>query len=153
MAPHHAPGCTATSWPTRHALVLALLSCFAAPPAFAADTLYDSLGGQAGIERISGNAVALYLTDPRLRADFDNINPDRLRSRIASFLCRLTQGPCTYPGRSMADAHAGLPITEAKFNATAEGMQLAMKQAGVPYWTQNRLMALLAPMHRDIVNR
>jgi hypothetical protein len=26
-----------------------------------------------------------------------------------------------------------------------------MQQAGIPYWTQNQLMALLAPMQRDVV--
>ena len=118
-----------------------------------ADTLYDRLGGQAGIAAIAANAVALYTTDPRIAADFDNINPDRLRARLADQLCQLAGGPCVYRGRSMAASHAGLATTQAKFNAVAEDLQTAMQQAGVPYWTQNRLMALLAPMQRDIVNR
>lgn len=134
--------------------VLLLAALAAAPsPARASDTLYDSLGGQPGVERITRNAVALYLTDPRLKDDFDNISPDRIRTRLAEYICQLAGGPCTYRGRSMKQAHAGLQVTEAKFNAVAEGMQAAMAQAGIPYWTQNRLMALLAPIHRDIVNR
>lgn len=132
-------------------LTACLLAGLAAPPARAADTLYDSLGGQPGVEQIARNAVAIYLTDPRIREDFDNINPNRIRTRLAEQICQLSGGPCTYHGRSMKDAHAGLQLTDAKFNAVAEGMQVAMKQVGVPYWTQNRLMALLAPMHRDIV--
>lgn len=136
----------------RLGLLLATLALAPTLPAHAADTLYDSLGGQPGVERIARNAVAIYLTDPRIREDFDNINPDRIRTRLAEQICQLAAGPCTYHGRSMRDAHAGLEVTEAKFNAVAEGMQTAMRQAGIPYWTQNRLMALLAPMHRDIVN-
>ncbi len=66
---------------------------------------------------------------------------------------QLADGPCTYRGRPMLAAHAGLETTQAKFNAVAEGMQAAMAQAGVPYWTQNRMMARLAPLQRDIVNR
>lgn len=136
-----------------HLALLMLLAIAPPVPARAADTLYDRLGGQAGIAMISSNAVALYMTDTRIKADFDNINPDRLRSRLADLLCQLAGGPCTYLGRSMAASHAGLDITQAKFNAVAEGMQTAMEQAGVSYWTQNRMMALLAPMQRDIVNR
>lgn len=136
---------------TRRVLLLAALAWPAC--AQASGSLYDRLGGEAGIDRIASNAVAIYLTDPRIKDEFDNINPDRLRSRLASLLCQLADGPCVYKGRPMAQAHAGLAITEGKFNAVAEGMQVAMRQAGVPYWTQNRLMALLAPMHRDIVNR
>lgn len=135
------------------AVLLATLAFVPDMPAWAADTLYESLGGQPGVEQIARNAVTLYRTDPRIKDDFDNINPDRIRIRLAEQICQLTGGPCIYHGRSMKEAHAGLETTEAKFNAVAEGMQTAMAQAGVPYWTQNRLMALLAPLHRDIVNR
>ena len=53
----------------------------------------------------------------------------------------------------MAAAHQGLDLSRAKFNAVAEDLQTAMRQIGIPYWTQNRLMALLAPMQRDIVTK
>ena len=139
--------------PLRQTLLAAAVMVAAAVPARAAETLYDRLGGQPGIALIARNAVTIYTTDPRISADFDNINQDRLRSRLADYLCQLADGPCTYRGRPMLAAHAGLETTQAKFNAVAEGMQTAMEQAGVPYWTQNRMMARLAPLQRDIVNR
>ena len=139
--------------PVRDALLLLLVLAAPVLPAAAADTLYDQLGGQPGVARIVRNAVELYMTDDRIKADFDNINLDRLRSRLTDQICHLAGGPCVYRGRSMAASHAGLDATQAKFNAVAEDMQTAMEQAGVPYWTQNRLMALLAPMQRDIVTR
>ncbi len=117
------------------------------------DTLYQRLGGQPGVARIVAGAVALWVADDRVKADFDNINLDRLRSRLADQICELAKGPCVYHGRSMAASHAGLDLNRAKFNAVAEDLQTAMGQAGVPYWTQNRLMALLAPMQRDVVTR
>jgi len=134
------------------AVLPALLLATMGLPA-AADTLYDRLGGQPGIATIVGKAVDLCLADDRIKADFDNINPDRLRSRLVDQICQLAGGPCRYRGRSMAASHRGLDVTQAKFNAVAEDLQTAMAQAGVPYWTQNRLMALLAPMQRDIVTR
>ena len=136
----------------RQALLLAVFMAAAAVPG-RADTLYDSLGGQAGVAAIARDTVALIMADDRIKADFDNINLDRLRSRLRDQICQLAGGPCIYRGRSMAASHAGLQTTQAKFNAVAEDLQAAMDQAGVPYWTQNRLMALLAPMQRDIVNR
>ena len=51
----------------------------------------------------------------------------------------------------MKDAHADLKITRADFNALVEVLQQAMREAGIPSATQNRLLALLAPMHREIV--
>ena len=135
------------------ALPAALLGLACSSPARADSTLYTKLGERTGIERIVNGAVALYMTDPRLKDDFDNINPDWLKARLTSFVCQLAGGPCIYKGRSMAASHKGLHLNQAKFNAVAEDLQAAMEQAGIPYWTQNRLMALLAPMQRDIVTR
>jgi hemoglobin len=122
-------------------------------PALADDTLYDRLGGRGGITRFVDIAYTIILADDRIKADFDNINPDHIKPRVADFICKLAGGPCIYKGRSMAAAHEGLGLTRAKFNALAEDLQAGMQQAGVPYWTQNRLMALLAPMQRDIVTQ
>ncbi len=133
--------------------VLPILGLCALAPRPAAATLFDDLGGAAGMERIVDGAVASFLTDPRTRDDFDNINPDRLRARLHAFLCQIADGPCHYAGREMYAAHQGLELTQAKFNAVAEDLQQAMEQAGVGYWTQNRLLARLAPLQRQIVTK
>lgn len=124
-----------------------------ATPAQAEETLYQRLGGRSGIARIVDISHEIFLADDRVKADFDNINPDHIKPRLTDLICQLAGGPCVYRGRAMAAAHEGLELTRAKFNAVAEDLQAAMGQAGIPYWTQNRLMALLAPMQRDIVTR
>ena len=122
-------------------------------PARAEDSLYMRLGGQEGVVRIVAVSVALWLADDRIKADFDNINLDRLKKRLVAQFCQLTGGSCEYKGRPMKAAHAGLGLTQAKFNALAEDLQTAMERVGIPYWTQNQLMALLAPMQRDVVTK
>ena len=144
-------GCPAAP---RIVLVAMMAACACVPirPA-AATTLFADLGGTSGIDRIVDGAVTLFLSDDRIKLDFDNINPDRLRSRMKSKLCQVADGPCEYKGRTMDAAHNGLAVTQAKFNAVAEDLQTAMERAGVGYWTQNRLMARLAPLQRLIVSR
>ena len=132
---------------------LLLYTVWVGPAAFAGETLYQQLGGHAGVSRIVYESVTLFLVDDRIKADFDNINLDRLRTRLTDQICQLTGGPCVYHGRSMKAAHAGLDLNQAKFNALAEDVQTAMDNVGISYWTQNRLMALLAPMQRDVVIR
>lgn len=117
------------------------------------DTLYVELGGRAGIDRIVEGAFGLFLRDDRVRTDFEETDPVRLKTRLASQICHLAGGPCVAGSRSMAESHAALHVDRARFNAVAEDLQQAMEDVGVPYWTQNRLMALLAPMQRDIVTR
>ena len=133
--------------------VLLMLATLLPSAARAEGTLYEKLGGQPGVARIVEGAVTLFFADPRLRDDFDNIAPARLKSRLADYICQVSGGPCQYRGRSIAASHAGLHINRARFNAVAETLQTAMEEAGVPYWTQNRLLALLAPLQRDIVTQ
>jgi len=127
-----------------------LITCQAAT---AADPLFTALGGEAGIDRIASNALDLYFTDPRLAKDFDNINRSFLQPRFAAYLCRIAGGPCIYKGHTMKRSHKELAITETRFNYVVEDLEVAMDRAGVPYHVQNRFLARLAPLERDIVTR
>jgi hemoglobin len=117
------------------------------------DPLYHQLGDQPGIARITKLLLAEVVVDKRTKDDFENTNLDRLQTRLTDFLCVVAGGPCTYKGQSMRQSHASMHLTQAKFNALVEDLQSAMRQADVPFRTQNRLLARLAPMERDIVTR
>jgi hemoglobin len=45
-----------------------------------------------------------------------------------------------------------MDISKGDFNALVEVLQASMDAQGVPFATQNQLLARLAPMHREIVN-
>ena len=117
------------------------------------DTLYHDLGEQAGISKIIDFALTAWASDSRISDQFDNVRFDWFKGRLVAQFCELTGGPCKYPGRDMHAAHKGLHLDTAQFNALVEDLQSAMDQAGIPFWTQNRLLALLAPMKRQIVTR
>ena len=137
----------------RHArLVLFAAALCAAAPAARAE-LYDDLGGEAGIRSIVDHAVPRWLADPRVGPTFADTNMDRFRRLLADQFCQITDGPCHYAGRNMVAAHRGLDLTRAQFNALAEDLQDAMEESGVAYHTQNRLLAKLAPMQRDVVTQ
>ena len=65
----------------------------------------------------------------------------------------MSGGPCKYTGKDMHKVHKPLHINTLQFNALVEDLQTAMDRNHVPFRTQNRLLALLAPMKRDIVTR
>lgn len=139
----------------RRLMIAAMAALLLAPrgSARADDALYLDLGQRENIERFVGETLALAVKDPRIARDFDNINLDWLRGRITLQLCAISGGPCRYTGRDMAAAHKGLHLATLDFNALTEDLQIAMDHAGVPFRTQNRLVALLAPMYRDVVTR
>ena len=121
-------------------------------PVPADDTLFRDLGGQAGIDRIVGDFVPRLATDARLGEFFKRANQDHLRQMLGELFCRVSGGGCTYTGLSMKLAHQDIDVAKGDFNALVEVMQSAMDAQGVPFATQNRLLARLAPLHRDIVN-
>ena len=124
----------------------------AAAPA-SAGSLYDDLGGQDGIRAFVSRTIDLSFTDPRIKDTFKHSKPDYLKKMITEQFCALTGGPVKYTGADMKKAHKGLGLTTYDFNVLVEVLQQAMDESGISYQTQNRLLALLAPMHRDVVER
>ena len=135
------------------ATFIAMLGMAYATPASAAPSLYERLGGEPGVKAIVNDGIDLYMIDPRLHGYFDNINPDWLKPRFATYICAVADGPCVYRHRSMAATHKALRVDQAAFDATVEDLQQAMRQRSVPFWIQNRLLARLAPLERAIVTR
>jgi hemoglobin len=129
-------------------LAVLLAACASTAPA---PTLYQRLGGQAGIDALALDLLERSAADPRIRGDFAEADIVNLHERLVEQLCALSGGPCTYRGRDMRAAHMGLGITEADFNALVENLLDAMRARGLPVATQNELLALLAPMQREIV--
>lgn len=132
-------------------LLSGLLASVSAPPAHA--SLFDDLGGERGVQAIVDRAVTRWLADPRIAPTFADTNMTRFRRLLNEQLCAVAEGPCRYTGKDMATAHRGLDLHQAQFNALAEELQDAMEELGVAYHTQNRLIARLAPMHRDVVTQ
>ena len=137
-----------------------LLAAFAAVvccalPARAADTaLFDDLGGQAGIDKIVDASVDTYLADDRIKDKFADSNIDRLKGMLVDYFTMISGGPDEYKGsRNMRVIHKGLHLRNRDFTALVEDLQTGMDEADVPFPTQNRLLARLAPMRPEVVSR
>lgn len=134
------------------ACLLALAGC-AGTGVVPGATLYERLGGREGIEAITEAMLVRSADDPRIRDDFAEADIVHLHASLSEHLCSLTGGPCTYRGRGMKAAHAGLGITEADFNALVENLVDAMTAGGVPIGAQNELLAILAPMRGEVIRQ
>ncbi|WP_273677903.1 group I truncated hemoglobin [Erythrobacter fulvus] len=115
--------------------------------------LVRDFGGRDGIARIAGRTVDLAESDPRIAVIFESHDMVRLKRTLSEQFCYLLGAGCDYTGRDMRAAHDGMGVTKADMNALVENLQSAMREAGVPFAAQNRLLAKLAPMSRKIVER
>jgi hemoglobin len=116
------------------------------------DSLYQSLGGQPALVRLVDDFMARLLADPRMNPFFKDVDQAHVKAQLVAQFCEVSGGPCKLKGPDMKKAHAGMDITKHDFNALVEVLQDSMSAQGIPFMTQNRLLARLAPMHREIIN-
>ena len=121
------------------------------PMAAAPAGLYQALGEKPGITRLMDNFVDRVVKDPRIGSHFKDVKPAALKESLTDQICQISGGPCKYEGADMKSAHADMDINKGHFNALVEVLQSAMDAQGIPFAQQNRLLALLAPMHRDVI--
>jgi len=118
-----------------------------------AATLYDQLGGEPGITNVIDNFISIVASDGRINHFFAHANIARLKTLLVLQIGMASGGPQKYTGLDMKSAHASMKIREADFNALAEDLYLAMDRTRVPFRAQQRLMALLAAVERQIVSQ
>jgi hemoglobin len=140
------------TFPTRHWRAVLAASFLMLPPCgFAGDSLYDSMGGEPVLRSAVDRFADIVVADDRINFTFAEADLAKFKRLLFDQLCSLSGGPCRYTGRDMRTAHEKLALRDAEFNALAEDLYVALGKAGVPYRLQNKLLALLAPMRRDIV--
>ncbi|MBC8027394.1 MAG: group 1 truncated hemoglobin [Steroidobacteraceae bacterium] len=122
------------------------------PPAVApAGSLYERLGGTAKVSAFVGVTIERTVADPALNRTFDKVNLQHVKDMLVLQICSVSGGGCTYTGDTMRDVHAGHKITNAEFAGLVEVLRDAMRAQDVPLPARNELLALLAPMKRDVV--
>ncbi len=120
---------------------------------FTGTAMFEAFHGQAGIDRIVDSMLDGARADPRTAGIFVATDMVRLRRTLKEQFCYVLGGDCGYTGRSMVDAHDDLGLQPADMGALIEHLQNAMDAESIPFRTQNRFLARLAPMRRDIVTR
>src|SRR5260370_23051316 len=88
---------------------------------------------------------ALTASDPKRMATF--------KGNLVDQICQAGGGPCTYAGKSMKEAHAGMGVSTADFKALVEDLVKALDKLKVGEKEKNELLSVLGPMKSDIVEK
>jgi hemoglobin len=111
---------------------------------------FQAFGGKEGLIKIMDDFMIGLVNDPRTKPFFDNEKQTYIKAMLVEQMCELLNGGCHYPGRDMKSSHASMKVNRAAFNALVEQFQFAMDKNNVPFASQNKLLAKLAPMYREI---
>jgi hemoglobin len=121
-------------------------------------SLYERLGGKKAITAVVDEFVANVAADARINKFFaaTAADPKRMatfKGNLVDQICQASGGPCKYAGKSMKEAHAGMGISTADFNALVEDLVKALDKLKVGEKDKNDLLGVLGPMKGDIVEK
>jgi len=116
-------------------------------------SLYERIGGQEMLAKISSDTIDIVSTDQRTKRSFKDVKLKVLKESITNFLCVKTGGSCEYEGETMKNSHAEAEITTAEFELMVQVMRDVMDKHHVATREKNELLKILAPMKRDVVTK
>jgi hemoglobin len=122
--------------------------------AVAGKTLWDRLGGEAGVRKIVQQVAKEAGEDPKVnvsRGGKVEVKPDKLVDMIVSFISSQTGGPLKYTGKPLKEAHKGMQITDAEFDALMGHIEKALRDNKVPAKDADEFMKNVRSTRADVV--
>ncbi|SMH45819.1 group 1 truncated hemoglobin [Maritimibacter sp. HL-12] len=120
-------------------------------------SLYERLGGATGIRRIVDGAVAAHMENPLIGHRFQPYanQPERveeIKRHTCDFFAAGSGGPADYKGRSMTEAHRGMAIDGAEYNAASDDILNAMKALNYDAETRAEVGEILRSLKPEITH-
>jgi hemoglobin len=121
-------------------------------------SLYDRLGGVYAIATVVDDFIDRIMIDPALNSNplvdeaHHRVGKPGFKYLVTEMVGWATGGPQKYTGRSMADSHANLKITEAEWIAFCKDFQDTLDKFSVPAKEQEELFAIVQSTKSDIVS-
>lgn len=113
---------------------------------------FKAFGEKPGLVKLVDDLMENLLQNEKTRLFFEKSDRTHIKAMLVDQFCAELGGPCTYTGQNMKKAHKGHEINTAQFYSLVESLQLAMNKNKIPQRAQNKLLAILAPMHKEIIN-
>src|SRR5262245_16636934 len=131
-------------------LACALTDC----PAGAKPKLYDRLGGAKAVAKVVDDFIANVVADPRIKPAHKKHfmgDTSALKKKLIDQVGEATGGPQKYTGKNMKDAHKGMGISNADFDALLDDLRKALNDNKAAAADRDELLAMLEKMRRDVV--
>ena len=122
-----------------------------------ARSLYERLGGAYSISVVVDDFIDRIMSDSRLNANprvdeaHHRVSPQGFKYYVTEQVCWAAGGPQTYSGRSMADLHRDLLISNSEWDAFMDDFDQTLTKFDVPERERGELVAIIESTKSDIV--
>jgi hemoglobin len=96
-----------------------------------APTLFERIGGEAGVAALVQAFYERVLADPELRPFFADTPMERLRTMQRAFFSAALDGPVVYDGRALAAAHHGRGIRPPHLRRFVDHLLATLRSQGI----------------------
>lgn len=123
----------------------------------AVSSLWDRLGGSTNVEKVVNEFLATAGNDPKVnvtrggKIKITEADRAHLKIQVIAFISAASGGPIKYTGKAMKDAHKGMGITDAEFDAAAGHMRKALEKYGAKPADADALLNAVGGTRKDIV--
>lgn len=116
-------------------------------------SLFDRLGGTAGIDKIVDTATAAHLANPTIKTRFLNARDiDRAKRMAKEFFAHgASGGAFPYSGKDMVEAHKGMNINEQEYLAATDDILDALAKHDIAEDTRNDVLGILYSLKGMII--
>lgn len=133
-------------------------------------TLYDRLGGEAGIAAIVDDFLRRVMEDPRVNWTRHGVssrswlrskkapawsstpeNVAQLKKHFVQFISLAAGGPVKYEGQPLAPSHESMQIKKVEFDATIGDLKATLDKLGIAPEVQKDLVAIMESTRPQIV--
>lgn len=121
-------------------------------------SLFENLGGTAGITAIVDDVVEAHMNNPAISARFlpYKDQPERLaviKKHTVDFFSAGSGGPVTYTGRDMPTTHREMNITAAEYQHTVDDIMQVLNKHKIDEQSQVNVQAILSSLKDSIVGK
>lgn len=116
------------------------------------ESLYERLGGNAGVKALASDIVDLHIDNPIIGPRFVKIDADKLKRLLTEFIGSGTGGSETYTGRDMKTAHTGMNLSETELLSAIDDVMKACDSHGHGEQEKKDVLMILYSFKDDVLH-
>jgi hemoglobin len=119
-------------------------------------TLYEALGGRETVDKAAAILYVNILRDDRINDFFSNIDIEKQKRKMSTFLTTICGGPSLYTGKTMRKAHENVVkkgLNDGHVDAMMECVSATLHELNIGNELVTKVIAVIEEHRDDVLGR
>ncbi len=119
-------------------------------------TLYEQLGGKNTVEKAAAILYVNILRDERINQFFENVDIEKQKRKMSTFLTNIFGGPSLYLGKTMRKVHKNAVkdgLNDVHVDAMMECVSATLKELAIDSDLINKVINVIEEHRDDVLGR